>query len=369
MKREFTPDNIQELEKNKIFVFGSNMNGKHAGGAAKFAVEKFGAIEGQSEGLQGQSYAVPTLGKDMEKLPLESISQSVDDLYSFADENADLIFVVTKIGCGIAGFSETEIADIFKSKSFTPFNVVLPMEFSIIKGVKGFDKNMQCRGMQFEENKEFHQDGTIKACENGVHFCENPLQTLRYYSANNSEFCEVEGHGNLDSHIEDSKIAVSDIKIKGKIKLPQLLELGFEFTRKQVGFFRKRADILISKNTSDSSVNSGLDYSVNSGRDYSVNSGRNSSVNSGLDYSVNSGLDYSVCAGRFYSEIKLEGKNSFGIAGKDSKIKGKIGCAICLVEYNRNNDIIGVKSALVDGEIIKEDVYYKLINGEFVGVE
>ena len=337
MKREFTPDNIQELEKNKIFVFGSNMNGKHAGGAAKFAVEKFGAIEGQSEGLQGQSYAVPTLGKDMEKLPLESISQSVDDLYSFADENADLIFVVTKIGCGIAGFSETEIADIFKSKSFTPFNVVLPMEFSIIKGVKGFDKNMQCRGMQFEENKEFHQDGTIKACENGVHFCENPLQTLRYYSANNSEFCEVEGHGNLDSHIEDSKIAVSDIKIKGKIKLPQLLELGFEFTRKQVGFFRKRADILISKNTSDSSVNSGLDYSV--------------------------------CAGRFYSEIKLEGKNSFGIAGKDSKIKGKIGCAICLVEYNRNNDIIGVKSALVDGEIIKEDVYYKLINGEFVGVE
>ena len=351
--REFTPDNIQELQENEVFCFGSNLNGAHAGGAARLAVEKFGAIEGVAEGIQGKSYAIPTLGKDMQKLSLEEISNSIDTLYTYADKNADLVFYVTMIGTGIAGFAEDEIAELFKSKPFTPFNVILPMKFSLIRGVKGFDKNMKCRDMQFEENKEFHQGGQIRACHNGIHFCENPLQAFPYYKAHESEYCEAEGFGDMDAHTEDSKIAVSDIKIKAKIKLPQLLEFGLEFTKKQISFFRNRADVLISKNTNNSSVNSG----------------RNSSVNSGLDFSVNSGLDSSVCAGRFYSEIRLEGENSFGIAGKGSKIKGKKGCAICLVEYNDNDDIIGVKSALVDGEIIKEDVFYKLVGGEFIEVE
>ena len=73
MKKEFTPENIQELKENQIFVFGSNMNGNHAGGAARLAVEKFGAIMGQAEGLQGQSYAIPTLNEDMEKVTEEDL--------------------------------------------------------------------------------------------------------------------------------------------------------------------------------------------------------------------------------------------------------------------------------------------------------
>jgi hypothetical protein len=116
-------------------------------------------------------------------------------------------------------------------------------------------------------------------------------------------------------------------------------------------------------------VNSGLDRSVNSGLDRSVNSGLDGSVNSGLDYSVNSGLDMSVCAGRYYSTINLDGLNSFGIAGKGSRIKGKKGCAICLVEHDSDNKIIGVKSALIDGIALKEDTYYELVNGEFIEVE
>ncbi|MBW7838423.1 MAG: hypothetical protein H3C36_02035, partial [Chitinophagaceae bacterium] len=103
--------------------------------------------------------------------------------------------------------------------------------------------------------------------------------------------------------------------------------------------------------------------------DYSVNSGLDHSVNSGLDYSVNSGRDYSVCAGRHNSEIRLEGINSFGIAGENSKIKAKKGCAICLVEFDYNNNIIGVKSAIIDGEKLKEDTFYSLQNGEFVEVK
>lgn len=73
MKRELTPENIQELKENQIFVFGSNMNGNHAGGAARLAVEKFGAIMGQAEGIQGQSYAIPTLDKDMQKVTEEEL--------------------------------------------------------------------------------------------------------------------------------------------------------------------------------------------------------------------------------------------------------------------------------------------------------
>lgn len=73
MKRELTPENIQELKENQIFVFGSNMNGNHTGGAARLAVEKFGAIMGQAEGIQGQSYAIPTLDKDMQKVTEEEL--------------------------------------------------------------------------------------------------------------------------------------------------------------------------------------------------------------------------------------------------------------------------------------------------------
>ena len=365
---KFTPDNITELKNNQIFVFGSNANGNHAGGAAKLAVDKFGAIYGQSEGLQGQSYAIVTLSETMEKVKLEDISKSIDELYQFADDNPDLDFIVTKIGCGIAGFEEKEMSELFKTKE-KPFNIILPKEFMLVKGFKGFDENLECRGFKFEENQEFIHDGKVKACESGFHFCENPFDVFNFYRGNDKSFAEVEGHGKIDFDSDKSKVAVSNIKIKAKLSILDFVKIGIDAQTKKVEFFRKRADVLISKNTHNSSVNSGRDYSVNSGRNSSVNSGHDYSVNSGRDYSVNSGRNSSVCAGRFNSEINLNGKNSFGIAGKDSKIKGKIGCAICLVEYDNNFNIVGVKSALIDGKIFKEDTYYKLENGEFVEVK
>lgn len=126
--RKFTPDQITELKENEIFVFGSNLNGNHAGGAAKYAVDKFGAINGQASGLQGKSYAIPTLGKDMEKLSLHEIKASLVELYDFADKNKYLDFLVTKIGCGIAGFDTSEIASLFKGLESRE-NVILPIGF------------------------------------------------------------------------------------------------------------------------------------------------------------------------------------------------------------------------------------------------
>jgi len=119
-----TPDNITALEPNEVFVFGSNLNGAHMGGAAKFAAEKFGAIEGQGEGLQGQSYAFPTLGKSMEVLTPWRMEDAVKRLYRAADANPDKTFLLTKVGCGIAGLSEERMKKLFEGER--PDNIVFP---------------------------------------------------------------------------------------------------------------------------------------------------------------------------------------------------------------------------------------------------
>ena len=110
MYNEFTPEIISELKENEIFVFGSNLNGYHAGGAACVAMEKFGAVWGRGVGLQGQSYAIPTMQGGV-----ETIKPFVDEFYRFAVEHPEYKFLVTRIGCGIAGFTPEEIAPLFIS--------------------------------------------------------------------------------------------------------------------------------------------------------------------------------------------------------------------------------------------------------------
>jgi len=124
-----TNNNIEKLNDNEIFVFGSNDNGNHAGGAARLAKQKFGAIEGQARGLQGQSYAIATLNNNMKRLPLKKIRQQLEDLFKFASKNKDKIFYLTKIGCGIAGFREKKIKDLIKNP---PSNIALPQDWIII---------------------------------------------------------------------------------------------------------------------------------------------------------------------------------------------------------------------------------------------
>lgn len=118
-----TPDNIHSLEDNEIFVFGSNLQGMHAGGAARAAVQKFGAVMGQGVGLQGQSYAIPTMQGGV-----ETIVPYVDEFVRFADCHPELTFLVTRIGCGIAGFADEEIAPLFVRAISLP-NVHLPLSF------------------------------------------------------------------------------------------------------------------------------------------------------------------------------------------------------------------------------------------------
>ena len=124
--RPFTPDRITELQPNEIFVFGSNLQGAHAGGAAYIAYEKFGAVWGQGVGLQGQSYAIPTMQGGV-----ETIKPYVDEFISFAKAHKEYTFFVTRIGCGIAGFSADEIAPLFYH-SMDVENIILPDDFAQI---------------------------------------------------------------------------------------------------------------------------------------------------------------------------------------------------------------------------------------------
>ena len=124
-----TPENIENLKENEVFVFGSNQGGFHLGGAANLAMNKFGAIFGQAEGLQGQSYAIPTVDYNFNKLSIKQIEEHVDKFLKFAEETPDKIFYVTKIGCGIAGYKTDEIRELFINKKI-PENVELPREFT-----------------------------------------------------------------------------------------------------------------------------------------------------------------------------------------------------------------------------------------------
>lgn len=123
MYNRVTPAFISDLEENEIFVFGSNLEGNHGGGAALAAYEKFGAVWGQGTGLQGSSYGIPTMHGG-----IDEIRPFVDEFIDFAKENTDLIFLVTRVGCGIAGFHETEIAPLF-SEAKNISNIYLPESF------------------------------------------------------------------------------------------------------------------------------------------------------------------------------------------------------------------------------------------------
>lgn len=119
-QKRTTPNHIDKLQPGEIFVFGSNLRGMHAGGAARAAYHKFGAVMGQGVGLQGQSYAIPTMQGGV-----ETIKPYVDEFIEFARQHPELTFLVTRIGCGIAGFRDEEIAPLF-AEAHQLSNVVLP---------------------------------------------------------------------------------------------------------------------------------------------------------------------------------------------------------------------------------------------------
>ena len=122
-RQKFTPGKLSALKPDEVFVFGSNLQGYHGGGAACAAMNHFGAIWGQGVGLQGQSYAIPTMQGGV-----ETIKPYVDEFIAFAKQHPELFFYVTRIGCGIAGFRDEDIAPLFADAKDVE-NICLPRSF------------------------------------------------------------------------------------------------------------------------------------------------------------------------------------------------------------------------------------------------
>ena len=216
-----------------------------------------------------------------------------------------------------------------------------------MKGYKGFNKDMTCRGMQYEEGKIYKMEEEPKCCERGYHFCENPIDCLGYYSPNESIYRQVEATGKIskDEDTSDTKIATNEIKIGAKIDFQTMVKMAIEFTYKHCTKKgkgnNKRSDNSVASNTGNNSVAS------NTGN-YSVASNKG-------DNSVASNLGQKSIA------------SCLGVRGQAS---GKKGTWLVVAEWIQDEDwnweVKEVKTVKVDGKKIKEDTYYALENGEFV---
>ena len=125
-KRAYSSERIDTLKDNEVFVFGSNLQGYHGGGAARVAMEKFGAVWGQGVGMQGQSYGIPTMHGGV-----NAIKPYVDEFIDYAKSHPEKTFLVTRIGCGIAGFCDEEMAPLFAA-AVEVENVLLPKSFVLL---------------------------------------------------------------------------------------------------------------------------------------------------------------------------------------------------------------------------------------------
>ena len=232
----------------------------------------------------------------------------------------------------------------------------------VIKSYKGFDKNMQCRGFQYEVGKEYEIDGDIKCCKRGFHACESPMEVLDFYDMSNSRFAEVEQSGKIDKEENSTKVCSSHIKIKAELKLADLINLGVEWLK----------DITSSSKIKSNSLNDNGGGSAQIG-----SSGDNAQIGSSGDYAQigSSGGSAKIGSSGYHAKIDSTGEDSIIMcAGIDSTVKAKKGSWITLAEWVWDDEKKRkvpkcVRTEFVDGKRIKEDTWYQIKNGEFVVAE
>ena len=219
----------------------------------------------------------------------------------------------------------------------------------VIHSYKGFDKDLKCRGFQYEVGKEYKQEGKIKCCNNGFHACEFPLDVFRYYApGENCRYCTVTQSGETDKEKDDSKVASSKIHIETEIGLDGIIKAGVKFILDKVNWKNQK-----ESNTGDRSAATNTGYCS-----AAINTGDRSAATNTGDRSA----------------AKVIGKESIAIVtGKDSKAAGSLGDWLVLTERGEwNGDtcpIKEVKAFKVDGKKIKADTFYKLVNGKAVEIE
>ena len=214
-----------------------------------------------------------------------------------------------------------------------------------IKTYKGFNKDMTCRGFQYEEGKEYEEE-SVEVCNRGFHACEYPLDCFGYYSPSENVYHEVEQSGEIRKHNDDTKVASTKIKIGAEISIAGLVKAAIEYTVKR----------------------------VNKEAESDENHGASSATG---DYGASSATGYKGAS-------SAEDKYAVAVAwGYKSKAKGVLGAFLVFAdweytgsedntEYDRNNKsawvLNGAKMVQVDGEIIKPDTWYTIENGEIAEV-
>lgn len=217
--REYTPERITELKDNQIFVFGSNLAGSHGGGAARLAYNRFGAIWGQGVGLQGQSYAIPTMQGGV-----ETIKPYVDEFVAFAKQHPEYKFLVTRIGCGIAAFTPNEIAPLFK-ETVDLDNIILPKDFV---GVLSRTKSNECPSLiTWNSEKDFLEKyrALMERAKEGDSIAYYQVKELRAKEFRNTVEIVNQGHYVSESGEEfffpdDSEMMNNTVFYEKEIHLP-----------------------------------------------------------------------------------------------------------------------------------------------------
>ena len=222
---------------------------------------------------------------------------------------------------------------------------------------KAMDKNMQCRSKQYEVGKTYHED-KADCCTAGMHACEMPFDVLHYYPLKDGpRFFEVECGGNVDKSGNGSKLACTELTVKGEVNF--------------AGLVKATVNAVFNRVKGKEPFSSG-DYSTAGSSGYSStagSSGNYSTAGSSGDYSTagSSGYSSTAAATGAYCNAKADGKDSIAVVnGACGKACGALGCYLVLTEYDDDGNMLLAKMAKVDGAVIKENTWYTLKNGEFV---
>ena len=233
---------------------------------------------------------------------------------------------------------------------------------------KGFDKNFQCRGFQYEVSKSYTHKGKIEPCESGFHACEYPLSVFNYYAPAYSRFAEVEASGEIV--LSGDKIACEKLKIKSELSLDSLIKAAIKFTFDRAKWSKEKT---ATGNYGAASATGNYGAASATGECGAASATGNRGAASATGYrgaASATGNQGAASATGNQGAASATGKDSIACGlGYKCKAKGAKGCWLVLAERDEDGKILTVKTACVDGKKIKENVFYILEKGKFKEVE
>ena len=235
---------------------------------------------------------------------------------------------------------------------------------------KGMDKDMKCRGFQYEVGKEYETDKAV-ACECGFHACEYPLDVFSYYPPAGSRFFEVEQSGELSKNDDDSKVASTKIKIGAELNIAGLVKAAVEYTRERCTQEEGEHATGYQGAASATGTRGAASATGTRGAASATGDWGAASATGTRGAASATGYQGAASATGTRGAASAAGKASVAIAsGVEGRAMGALGCAICLVERGewdgKTHPIVAVKAAIVDGKAVKPGVWYTLKGGEFV---